>query len=113
MAIDLSGTWRAAPADEGLRRDFPGVDFDDGAWAALDVPGHWRSSPAFAEHDGPLLYRRRFDAGAPGDGRRAWLTLDGLFYQGDVWLDGGYVGDTEGYFAPHTFEVTGALRDRA
>ncbi|HET7654247.1 MAG TPA: hypothetical protein VFK42_14510 [Acidimicrobiales bacterium] len=113
MEIDLSGTWRAAAADEGLRRDFPAPDLDDDAWASLDVPGHWRSSPAFAEEDGPLLYRRRFDATAPADGRRAWLTLDGLFYQGDVWLDGGYVGDTEGYFAPHTFEVTDALRDRA
>src|SRR5207249_5799604 len=39
-----------------------------------------------------------------------WLTFDGLFYQGDVWLDGAYVGDTEGYFNPHTFEVTEQLR---
>ena len=29
-----------------------------------------------------------------------------LFYQGDVWLDGAYLGDTEGYFFPHAFEVT-------
>lgn len=71
MEIDLSGTWRAAAADEGLRRDFPAPDLDDDAWASLDVPGHWRSSPAFAEDDGPLLYRRRFDATAPADGRRA------------------------------------------
>ena len=48
----------------------------------------------------------------PAEGRRAWLTFDGLFYQGDVWLDGAYLGDTEGYFAPHTFEVTDALRAR-
>ena len=45
-------------------------------------------------------------AAAPGAGRRAWLTLDGIFYEGDVWLDGAYLGDTEGYFFPHTFEVT-------
>ena len=49
----------------------------------------------------------------PPAGRRAWLTFDGLFYQGDCWLDGGYLGDTEGYFLPHSFEVTGALRDRS
>ena len=41
------------------------------------------------------------------------MTFDGLFYQGDVWLDGGYLGDTEGYFLPHTFEVSDQLRDRA
>ena len=52
------------------------------------VPGHWRSAPAFADTDGPLLYRRSFDAMGPAEGRRAWLTFDGLFYQGDVWLDG-------------------------
>ena len=30
-----------------------------------------------------------------------------------MWLDGSYVGDTEGYFFPHTFEVTDALRRRS
>ena len=111
--MDLTGTWRAAVADEDLRRSWHEDDFDDGAWEAVEVPGHWRSAAAFAGSDGPLLYRRRFEAGAPGAGRRAWLTFDGLFYQGDVWLDGAYVGDTEGYFAPHTFEVTDALGQRA
>ena len=42
-----------------------------------------------------------------------WLVLDGIFYQGDIWLDGGYVGDTEGYFFPHEFEVTEALSRRS
>ncbi|MCB1002567.1 MAG: hypothetical protein KDB35_00115, partial [Acidimicrobiales bacterium] len=37
----------------------------------------------------------------------------GVFYQGDVWLDEGYVGATEGYFFHHTFEVTDALAARA
>jgi beta-mannosidase len=113
--MDLSGTWLAMGADEGLRRRYPEPDFDDSWWAEIEVPGHWRSNPAFAGHDGPLLYRRRFEAaadnGADTDARR-WLVLDGAFYQTDVWLDGSYIGDTEGYFFPHTFEVTGALADR-
>ena len=111
--MELSGGWRAAPADEALRRAFPEANFDDSGWEHIDVPGHWRSTPAFADTDGPLLYRRTFDAGTTGDGRRSWLSLDGLFYQGDVWLDGAYLGDTEGYFFPHTFEVTDPLRDRS
>jgi beta-mannosidase len=40
-------------------------------------------------------------------------VLDGLFSQGDVWMDGAYLGDTEGWFAPHQFEVTSLLADRA
>jgi len=111
--MELTGTWRAAVADEDLRRQFHEDDFDDGSWEPVEVPGHWRSTPAFADADGPLLYRRDFEVAAPGEGRRSWLTFDGLFYQGDVWLDGTYVGDTEGYFAPHTFEVTEHLRARS
>jgi beta-mannosidase len=110
--MELTGTWRAAVADDDLRRTWHEDGFDDAGWEALEVPGHWRSAPAFDGVDGPLLYRRSFDAMGPAEGRRAWLTFDGIFYQGDVWLDGGYLGDTEGYFAPHTFEVTDDLRSR-
>ncbi|GAC1518264.1 MAG: glycoside hydrolase family 2 TIM barrel-domain containing protein [Acidimicrobiales bacterium] len=107
--MDLAGTWRAAPADEALRRAFPAPDLDDAGWAELEVPGHWRSAPEFATSDGPVLYRRRFAVDPRAPGRRRWLTLDGVFYDGDVWLDGTYVGATEGYFFPHTFEVTDTL----
>jgi beta-mannosidase len=110
---DLSGPWRATVADEDLRRAWQDDAFDASGWEDVEVPGHWRSTPAFADTDGPLLYRRSFDAAGPAGDRRAWLTFDGLFYQGDVWLDGAYLGDTEGYFVPHTFEVTDALRRRA
>src|SRR5690606_8229534 len=87
--------------------------FGDDGWEPIEVPGHWQSTPAFADCDGPLLYRRAFEAPAPAEDRRSWLVLDGVFYQGDVWLDEGYVGATEGYFSHHTFEITEALRDRS
>ena len=111
--MDLTGTWRAAVADEDLRRTYTADGFDDDGWEPVLVPGHWQSTPAFADTDGPLLYRRAFDGPAPGDGRRSWLVLDGIFYQGDVWLDEAYVGATEGYFFHHTFEVTEAVRARS
>ena len=85
-------------------------DFDDSGWETLTVPGHWRSSAALRGSDGPVIYRRHFSAGAePG---RAFLVFDGMFYQGDVWLDGEYLGDTEGYFFPQDFEITDALNSR-
>jgi len=111
--MELAGSWRAAPADEALRRAFAAPGFDDRAWETLTVPGHWRSTAAFAGLDGPILHRQAFEAPAPAGGRRAWLTFDGVFYDGDVWLDGSYVGATEGYFFPHTFEVTEALTARS
>src|SRR4051794_39759475 len=145
-SVPLGGMWRAAVADESLRRSYPGVDFDDDDWEPLAVPGHWSSSPALAGTTGGGLHRRRFETPAPfgpgaaaglrdlnagaglrglnagaglrglnagAGGRRTWLVFDGVFYTSDVWLDGTYVGDTEGYFFPHAFEVTDALADRA
>jgi beta-mannosidase len=110
--MDLGGDWRAAIADEDLRRTWLETD-DDHDWDPVTVPGHWRSDRAFADNDDPLLYRTRFEHEGPADpDERWWLRFDGIFYQGDVWLDGGYVGDTEGYFFPHTFEVTEELAAR-
>ena len=41
--MDLSGTWRAALADDDLRRTAFALDFDDDGWEPIEVPGHWRS----------------------------------------------------------------------
>ncbi len=107
---DLSGRWRATEADDELRRAYPSLDFDDASWPELDVPGHWQRTTPFAASDGPLLYRRRFELGRPTEpGQRSWLVFDGVFYQSDVWLDGSYLGDTEGYFFQHAFEITDAI----
>ncbi len=104
--MELSGVWLAAIADDDVRRTGIGLDTDDSAWTPVDVPGHWRNCPEFATSDGPLMYRHGFTMAAPEEGRRRWITLDGIFYQADVWLDGAYLGDPEGYFFPHTFDIT-------
>jgi beta-mannosidase len=113
VSIDLSGAWRAAEGDEALRRAYPEPDFDDSGWATLDVPGHWRSSSDFSESNGPLWYRRRVDGVQAAEGERSWLVLDGVFYQSDVWLDGSYLGDTEGYFFPHAFDISTPVAERS
>lgn len=110
--MDLSGRWRARVGDDELRRELPDPDLDDDSWAAVEVPSHWRQSDEFSAEDGPVFYRRRFEATRPAVGRRAWLILDGVFSQADVFLDGAYLGDTEGYFFPHAFELTEPLAGR-
>ncbi len=103
--MDLSGSWRAAPAREELRRTFHEPALDDRSWAEIAVPGPWMTDDRLAE-ERSVLYRRRFEMVPVAEGRRRWLRLDGITQQGDVWLNGAYVGDTDGYFVPHRFEVT-------
>lgn len=104
----LDSPWRATIADDRLRRSFTAIDFDDHAWSAAIVPGHWREIPDLVDSDGPVLYRTSFSHPVD-DTSRHWLTFEGIHYASDIWLDGDYLGTTEGYFAPHTFEVTEQL----
>lgn len=113
LLTDLCGQWLGTEADDDLRRSFSRPELDDSDWQPIAVPGHWQTEPRFASSDGPLLYRRRFEMDRLVKGQRAWLVMDGIFYQSDVWLDGSYLGDTEGYFFPHAFEVTSALEERS
>jgi len=109
--MDLSGEWRAAPATEELRRTFHEPELDDRGWASVTVPGHW-SDAVGLEAARSVLHRTSFSLAPDAEGRRRFLCFDGIAQQGDVWLDGGYVGDTDGYFVPHRFEVTDLLGDR-
>jgi beta-mannosidase len=117
--IELSGAWKAMQATDELRRRSADPLFDDRSWHNTHVPSHWRNDPSFADCDGPVLYRHAFSSPADHPAvmshgeTRWWLQFDGIFYQGDVWLDGDYIGDTEGYFAPHSFEVTEQLTSKA
>jgi beta-mannosidase len=104
--MELGGRWVATLATDDVRRFGIGLDSDDSTWDEIAVPGHWQHDANFATSDGPLMYRNRFTAPAPEAGRRRWITFDGIFYQGDAWLDGAYLGDPEGYFFPHTFDIT-------
>ena len=105
-SLDLSGTWKVSVASDDTLRTSVGLDTDDSEWADIQVPGHWQSNAAFATNNGPLLHRREFSMPRPTDGERRFVVVDGIFYQGDVWLDGAYLGDPEGYFVPHAYDIT-------
>ncbi len=106
---DLDGTWRIHAGERELTKTFAEPDHDDSAWAELVLPAHWRAAATLHSHDGPVLHRRRFERERLDWGRRAFLEFDGIFYFGDAWLDGDYLGTTEGYFARHAFEITEQL----
>ncbi|MCY4068702.1 MAG: hypothetical protein OXE79_06335 [Acidimicrobiaceae bacterium] len=136
--MDLGGAWRVAAASEARLRTFHEVDHDDSGWQVTQVPGHWAAdiggaASKLAQQES-VLYRRRFcgpddsndpsgwpDATDPSpaaefsgsDATRWWLRFEGIAQQGDVWLDGAYLGHTDGYFVTHEMEVTEHLAARS
>ena len=110
--MELTGQWRATTADDEMRRTFNQPELDDRNWSEIEVPGHWSSHTEFAEAQA-VLHRLRFELDPPDNERRCWLWLDGVCQQGDVWLNGRYVGTTDGYFIPHGFDITRHLEDRS
>ncbi len=107
----LPGPWRAQATDDDLRREFIESDFDDSTWLDVDVPGHWAHQPNLAGRRS-VLYRTSFTLPGNDDGAdsRHWLVFDGIWQSGDVWLDGAYLGPTDGWFSPDEFEITEQVR---
>ena len=103
VAIDA---WRASPANEVLLRTFSDPDFDDGDWQPIKVPSHWQTEPSLSSVDGTVLYRADLTVPELRAGARRWLRFNGICYTGDAFLDGAYLGETEGYFTTHRFEIT-------
>src|SRR5256885_15361248 len=98
--LELDGGWLAREAEGDLHQRFVEPDFDDAGWEPIVVPGHWRSTPAFAGSDGPVLYRHRFPATPLADGQRRVLPLAGGFFYRDGPVAGGGVGGPRGALPP-------------
>lgn len=114
VSTPLNGPWRGQATDDDVRRASIEPDFDDADWLPMSVPGHWSEHDRLANRRS-VLYRTRFELDADGDDgggpQRRWLAIDGIYNSADVWLNGHYLGPTDGWFIAHEFEITDALRD--
>lgn len=119
--VDLSGSWRVHTLSPQMLKTGADPELDDSpdsGWTTLQVPGHWANNDVFADSDGPLLYRRHFSIAPADDAQhgdpetRYWLRFDGIMSEGEIWMDGQYLGATVAYFAAHQFDVTALLAER-
>lgn len=113
QAVLLDGKWWLRPVTEFVERwRRPElVERSGDGWLAQELPAHWQELPKLAEHEGNVVYRRRFTLPAAGQRRRWWLRLGGVFYYHRAWIDGKLVGSGEGYFFPHEYDITEVLRE--
>lgn len=107
----LSGKWKVS---DTIATDLYFIDasYDDSGWTEIDVPGHWQENPEFSEYPEKMIYRKTFDLDeAPLKGR-TFLKFGGIFYFCRVWVNGKYLGEHTGYFAPFEFDITDIVKEK-
>ena len=70
------------------------------------------ANPPFIPHDDNPVgsYRRDFEIPPAWDGREIFINFDGVYSAFFVWVNGEYVGYSEGSRTPAEFRITGAVR---
>ena len=129
--ISLNGDWKFhwVPRPDQRPLDFSESNFDVSGWATIPVPSNWEfegygypvyrdefysfpANPPFIPHDDNPVgsYRRDFEIPPGWDGRETFINFDGVYSAFFVWVNGEYVGYSEGSRTPAEFRITEAVR---
>ena len=117
LRLDKAGT-SSGPASDKL--------FSDAAWRTVNLPHDWvvelpfdRSAdmshgfkpvgPGF-ENTSIGWYRRTFELSKEDEGKRIWLTFDGVFRDATVWVNGWLVRRHEGGYYPFREDITDVVK---
>lgn len=106
----LANNWAITPVKTFQQGNYAP---DARGWHAIDVPAHWQQHPALEHHSGKVVYRCHFAAPAPPSpppAPRYWLRCNGLFYYAQAYLNGGDLGQHEGYFIPYERDISHLLQ---
>ena len=136
--LSLNGTWKfnfvPEPSVRPGEDDFWGNDADVSAWDNIKVPSCWEmkgydlplyvnveyaflNNPPYIKNkvdgvgDNPVgSYRRTFTLPAGWDAKNVFLHFDGLYSAAFVWVNGKYVGYTQGGNNDHEFDLSAHVR---
>lgn len=136
--LSLNGTWKfnfvKDPSARPKEDAFWGNGADVSAWDDIDVPSCWEMkgydlplyvNVEYAFHNNPPYvankvegvgdnpvgsYRRTFDLPAGWDAKNVFLHFDGLYSAAFVWVNGQYVGYTQGGNNDHEFDISAYVR---
>ncbi|MBN1635583.1 MAG: hypothetical protein JW920_03680 [Deltaproteobacteria bacterium] len=111
--ISLDGIWKFQldPGDQGIREQWFQQDLDERDWVDHPVPGCWNTQrPEWLDYVGAGWYRRKFVVPASLAGSFNRLVLDGVSFQGDVYLNGTPLGSHSGGFTQWCLDAGGSLK---
>lgn len=130
--FSLNGKWKfnwVGKPDE-RPQDFYKTNYDVSAWKEINVPSNWQfegydvpiylnsdylfpMNPPFIEHGwNPVgSYRREFKVPADWKERQTFLVFDGVEAAMYLWVNGEFVGYSEGSRLPAEFNITKFLKE--
>lgn len=107
--LDLAGIWKFSvdPDDNGREQEWFQSGFDDSTWYDHPVPGTWNiEKPEWLDYVGVGWYRKRFTVPESMAGNFNRLTLDGVAFKGQVFLNGSLVGEHSGGYTQWSLDIT-------
>lgn len=138
LHMSLNGTWKFKFADSPANRPtnactnptFNLVSFDD-----IEVPSNWEmqgyGSPIYCNEQNPFnssnppkigsprgnyesnpvgTYIRNFDLPADWEDKQVFINFGGIYSCAFLWINGQYIGYTQGANNDHEFDITDALQ---
>ena len=136
--LSLNGIWKfnfvKDPSARPAKDAFWGDGADVSAWDDIEVPSCWEMkgydlplyvNVEYAFHNNPPYvankvegvgdnpvgsYRRTFTLPEGWDAKNVFLHFDGLYSAAFVWVNGKYVGYTQGGNNDHEFDISGHVR---
>ena len=129
----LNGSWSfaAAPNPAAAPAGFEQPGYDVSGWDQIQVPGNWQlqgnydipiyvnvqypfpvdDALSVPHDDNPTgCYRRAFTVPKEWDGRRIFLTFDGVDSAFHLWINGQFAGFSKESRLPAEFDITGFLQ---
>ncbi|MBC7320768.1 DUF4981 domain-containing protein [bacterium] len=129
-SLSLNGDWKFLYVDSPLRLpdNFWNINFDSSSWDTIPVPSNWQLlgygrphytssmypfpvDPPHVPSENPTgCYKRKFYIPSNWSDKRIYLRFEGVDSAFDVWINGLYVGYSQGSRLPSEFDITSYIR---
>ncbi|UII24606.1 DUF4982 domain-containing protein [Fulvivirga maritima] len=113
--IDFDQNWRFSLADSTLDASKP--NFTDSTWRQLDLPHDWSIEGKFDKENpagvgggalpgGIGWYRKTFQLDKADSAKLVFIDFDGIYSNGEVWINGEYLGKRPNGYISYRYELT-------
>jgi beta-galactosidase len=112
--VSFNQDWRFRLGDVAGVQD---AGFDDSQWRQLDLPHDWSIEGEFSEQNpagtgggalpgGLGWYRKMFKVPPTAKGKLIFIEFDGVYRNGEVWINGHYLGKRPYGYSTFEYELT-------